>query len=38
MIGLIWGLMVANQKAAWRAGAGFAGSEQSINGRMQASP
>ena len=38
MIGLIWGLMVANQKAAWRAGPGFAGSEQSINGRMQASP
>ncbi len=38
MIGLIWGLMVANQKAAWRAGPGFAGSEQSINGRMQPSP
>jgi hypothetical protein len=38
MIGLIWGLMVANQKAAWRASAGFAGSEQSINGRMQPSP
>jgi len=38
LLGLIWGLTVANQKAVWRAGRDLPRPEQSVNGRMQPFP